>query len=271
MRCGVRRVVLEPPLLILDRVRNGWAAWGLRKLRRDYYGPCINIRRSNDNAAKDIGFDSNGNLDIGAILIFVGSNSAFVTKWYDQSINARDISQGTTTKQPRIVNAGVLDTANGLPTLVFNGSFYFISASFTTPPQPFTANIVFQRNDPTSLTNESLLGATSASKPAVITNGSNPSKIVTSETSSLTSTNTITASTLYALSSVLNNTSSVINFNKTKTSGSIGADSAATGFEIGSNLNGNNRLNGSISEFIITQNSIDSIINDQAHYYGISV
>jgi hypothetical protein len=104
---------------ILDKIKGGQACFSLRRLRKGYFGPCINIRRSSDNAVQDIGFDSNGNLDVGAIYKFVGANSAFVATWYDQSGNKRHATQATTAAQPRIVNSGVLDTRNSRPAILF--------------------------------------------------------------------------------------------------------------------------------------------------------
>jgi hypothetical protein len=103
------------------------AAYGLRRLRRLYTGFCIRVRRSSDNAQLDIGFDSQGNLDILALLAFIGTGSGFVTIWYDQSGNGRNATQTTAGSQPRIVNAGVLDIANGKPAIRFNGSNWFFS------------------------------------------------------------------------------------------------------------------------------------------------
>ncbi len=102
------------------------AAYGLRRLRRLYTGFCIRVRRSSDNAQLDIGFDSQGNLDILALLAFVGTGSGFVTIWYDQSGNGRNATQTTPEAQPRIVNAGVLDIANGKPAVRFNGESMYL-------------------------------------------------------------------------------------------------------------------------------------------------
>lgn len=68
----------------------------------------IRVRRSNDNAEQDIGFSGNA-LDTTALAAFVGSNSAYVTKFYDQTGNGRDAVQATAANQPRIVNAGAYD------------------------------------------------------------------------------------------------------------------------------------------------------------------
>lgn len=75
----------------------------------------VRVRRSSDNAEQDIGFSGNS-LDTAALSSFVGSNSAFVTTFYDQTGNAQHAAQATASKQPRIVNAGIYDSR-----LVFDG------------------------------------------------------------------------------------------------------------------------------------------------------
>lgn len=108
------------PSLILDSLSAG-AAYSTRKLRTAYAGSAIRVRRSSDNTEQDIGFSGNA-LDTTALTSFVGANSGFVVTWYDQSGNARHITQATQAAQPRIVNAGTIDVANSVPTLVFDGT-----------------------------------------------------------------------------------------------------------------------------------------------------
>lgn len=100
--------------LLLDNL-SAAAAYSLRKLRNGYTGAAIRVRRSSDNAEQDIGFTAAGDLNNDALLAFVGSNSSFVTTWYDQSGNGRNATQTTAANQPRIVNAGVIDYYNGKP------------------------------------------------------------------------------------------------------------------------------------------------------------
>jgi hypothetical protein len=117
--------------LLLDTVGvSAVRAYSMRKLRDAYAGSAIRIRRSSDDTEQDIGF-SGENLDTAAITTFVGANNAFVTKWYDQSGNADDAVQATTANQPRIVNAGTIDTRNGLPAALWptNNNFELVSAS----------------------------------------------------------------------------------------------------------------------------------------------
>lgn len=68
----------------------------------------IRVRRSSDNAEQDIGFSGNA-LDTTSLASFVGSDSAYVTTFYDQTGNGYHLAQSTGSKQPRIVNAGVYD------------------------------------------------------------------------------------------------------------------------------------------------------------------
>jgi hypothetical protein len=80
----------------------------LRKIRTAYTGSAIRVRRSNDNSEQDIGFVGN-DLDTASLKTFVGANSGFVTTWYDQSGNARDATQSTASRQPRIVSSGTIE------------------------------------------------------------------------------------------------------------------------------------------------------------------
>jgi hypothetical protein len=104
-----------PYVGLLDTYSGATAAYSLRKLRAAYSGFAVRVRRSSDNAAQDIGFDTNGNLDTTSLTSFVGSNSGFVSIWYDQSGNGYNLTQTTSTFQLRIVLDGVLDTLNGKP------------------------------------------------------------------------------------------------------------------------------------------------------------
>jgi len=98
------------------------AAYSLRKLSTGYSGKAIKVRSSAaGNPTQDIGFNSFGNLDTKSLLSFVGTNSGYIDTWYDQSGNGLNLTQATTANQPRIVNAGVIDTKNGIPSVYFSG------------------------------------------------------------------------------------------------------------------------------------------------------
>ena len=109
--------VIVPPSLLLDLYPNAAVAYSLRKLRSDYTGACVRVRRSSDNAEQDIGFVAN-ELDTASLLAFVGAGSGFVSSLYD-NFNSYNQTSSISTTQPQIVTNGVIDT-NGLkPTLTW--------------------------------------------------------------------------------------------------------------------------------------------------------
>ena len=100
---------------ILDIVSGAEAAYSMRKLRNSYSGPVMRVRRSSDSAEQNIGFNSSGVFDTASLLSFVGSSDGYVSVWYDQSGNGKDATQPDSSKQPRIVIGGSLQTENGKP------------------------------------------------------------------------------------------------------------------------------------------------------------
>jgi hypothetical protein len=100
-------------------------AYGLRRLSRFWTGAAIRVMRTSDDAELDIGFIGE-DLDVVTLLVFVGLANGEIVIWYDQSGNGRH-AVSTAGRRPRIVNAGVLDIANGKPAVRFNGSNTFFS------------------------------------------------------------------------------------------------------------------------------------------------
>jgi len=114
------------PVGLLNLVPNSNSAISIRKLNSLYSGPCLRVRRSNDNAELDIYFDS-GIIDIPTLTGFVTSNNGYVVKLYDQSGNGNNYSQTGTTNQPMIINAGnLLVDSNNIPYIVFNSGNDFM-------------------------------------------------------------------------------------------------------------------------------------------------
>lgn len=112
--------VTQNPPLMLDSFRGAHFALSVRKLRNDYAGACMRVRRSSDNAEQDIGFDGT-DLDTASLLSFVGAGSGYLHTWYDQSGNSNSPTQATTAAQPLIVASGVLNTEGGKPAIKFDG------------------------------------------------------------------------------------------------------------------------------------------------------
>lgn len=116
---------IPPPL---DLYTGSSAAFSVRKLT-DSATYCMQVRRSNDNATQDIGFQSDGLIDTGSLLSFVGSNTGYVNIWYNQAdiqtnfnvyTGSAVVPLGTTIEAPYIVNAGSLVTQNGKPAVFYN-------------------------------------------------------------------------------------------------------------------------------------------------------
>lgn len=132
-----RRVLMNPPrgaafVGPLDAYTSGMvgAYSVIRRLLLSYEGALVRLRRSSDDAEQDIGATALGVLDQAAITTFVGANSAYVTKVYDQSGAGHDYAQTTAALQPRMVSSGTLDTNLGQPA-IFNiaASSTFLQAS----------------------------------------------------------------------------------------------------------------------------------------------
>jgi hypothetical protein len=122
------------------------AAYGVRRLSTDYTGPLLRVRRSSDNAELDIGYTNKNKLDVDALMAFVGSDSAFVPRWYSQKSEVSDAVQTSAIAQPRIVNAGVMDTLSGRPTLIFDGvnSFMLIGNIVQGPNSSLSVSTMFE-------------------------------------------------------------------------------------------------------------------------------
>jgi PKD repeat protein len=108
--------------LLLDAFPNAAAAYSLRKMRAAYTGSAIRVRRSSDNTEQDIGFNGSNGLDTTALTTFVGAGNGFVTTWYDQSGNGRDVTQTSSANQPQIVSSGIVVSKNSKPSLDFDGT-----------------------------------------------------------------------------------------------------------------------------------------------------
>lgn len=111
---------------------NAAVAFSLRKLNPSYSGSAIRVRRSSDNAEQDIGFAASGALNTSALTSFVGSNNGFITVFYDQSGNSKDVSQTNSILQPQIVSSGSVINLNSKPCIQFTNSLgHFLSGNHT--------------------------------------------------------------------------------------------------------------------------------------------
>jgi len=101
---------------LLDTYSGAAAAYSAaRRLSSTYTGSLIRVRRSSDNAEQDIGYTVGNLLDESALTTFVGANNGFITTWYDQSGNAKNMTQSTAISQPQIVSSGTILTQSSKP------------------------------------------------------------------------------------------------------------------------------------------------------------
>gem|GEM_PF-2514777 len=108
---------------------NTAAAYSLRRLSNCYTGAAIKVRRSSDNSTQDISFTNLGDLDTIALKSFVGTSTAYVNTWYDQSSFGMDVTQNTNMMQPIIVKAGVIQRLGNNVAIYFDSTTLVYSTS----------------------------------------------------------------------------------------------------------------------------------------------
>lgn len=127
--------------LLLDNYTNITAAFSIRKLRTAYTGYCLIARRTvgATTVTANVSFDTNNTISLDSgIVVATGTSAAtnlgqfcaatgysnpdgiaanqsiFVSQWYDQSANANNFTQASVSFQPRLINAGALETISGV-------------------------------------------------------------------------------------------------------------------------------------------------------------
>jgi hypothetical protein len=104
-------------------------AFSLKLINKDYTGPLVKVRRISDAAISDFYGDDSGNLFLNKkgdnLTSWLNGSIGYVPTWYDQSGNARHITQYTEAFQPSITESGGL---------LFNGSTQFLQTTNTPIP-----------------------------------------------------------------------------------------------------------------------------------------
>lgn len=114
--------------LLLDQYP-ATAAYSLRKIRTDYTGNCLVVRKASTGDTLAIGFLDNY-IDTAAIVTFCTGTSCTVQTWYDQSANGNHATQATSAAQPTIFSAGAILT-QGSKKAIKGDSGDFLNAIFT--------------------------------------------------------------------------------------------------------------------------------------------
>jgi len=256
-------------LKLLDLYPSASAAYSLRKLRTEYIGSAIEVRRTNNDVA-DIGFTSTGELDTAALLAFTGTgalDNGFITTWYDQSGNGYDAIQTTAINQPQIVSNGSVITENGKAALRFDGINDNLQYSGEVLNQGTFIGFAVCQNNRTSGTGR-IFDQSRNNGGALLTNGGGSNAEVFGATSAgaivLTDTTFYTNQTLYTGQILsgnsklrINSADRVLNSTTFTMSGNTGLN-----FVIGDNSPaGTQVLNGDLQEIVIYTTNQNSNIN----------
>ena len=109
----------------------------------------VEVRRSSDSTTQDF---TASQITNGDLVAFCGVGDGFVSTWYDQSGNANDATQATTTAQPKIVDAGALVTGG----LEFDGVDDRLNTSLIPPS---TATLIGVATWDTTPSTQMIIGA----------------------------------------------------------------------------------------------------------------
>ena len=132
---------ISPSFLILDLYPNAAVGYSLRKLRTDYSGNAIRVRRNIDNAEQDISFSGN-DLDTNSMLNFVGANLWTYSEEWDNAVYIKtglntsgtpnyinvEIAPDTTLTADKIIESNISQGhLSSRQFLVTNGETYNVS------------------------------------------------------------------------------------------------------------------------------------------------
>jgi len=113
-----------PPPLLLDSLTGSpgyYGAYSLRKLRAAYSGAAVRVRRGDNNAEADIGFNGANEFDVAALSAFcTGAFGAYVKTWYDQSVGGFNYTQTSPSNQPSIWTGTDVERLGSIPCIYFN-------------------------------------------------------------------------------------------------------------------------------------------------------
>lgn len=139
---GVLSQNLNPVAYLIDLYPTAKFAFSLRRLKTGV-ADVIEVRRTGDNFLSNFTPEqvSNGTLT-SWVVAGGGTQLGHIKTLYDQTGNDRHLIQDTTTLQPVIVNAGVLNTVGGKPSIYFGTDHYLrwtndLNQDFIQPNQYF--------------------------------------------------------------------------------------------------------------------------------------
>ena len=275
-KADVARAKAVPPVGKLVSTGDSYAMYGLRKVKDDYTGNCIEVRESDGGALANIGFDAHGNLDEAALLAHCGSNDGFIKTWYDQSGGTSfDLAQSGSGKQPKIVNSGSILRANGRPIMTFDGGNDLVKRSIGTDDgSPHSIFFVYRLDNPVAAS-KGIFSLHETTDTAMIRTDS--SKVIEINFgNAVTIANANVPDTLFQLSMVVNGASSKLALNgRNATDPDLGSNDIeliVIGREEGTTDSNNSKM--SCSELIIysralTNQEFQEVHNNVNGYYNL--
>jgi hypothetical protein len=253
---------------LLNQYPGAAAAYSLRKLS-GAVSNVVRVRRASDNSEQDF---TAAEVSDGTLESFCGVGDGFVETWYDQSGNANDATQATTTAQPKIVSAGSL-VSGGLD---FDGVDDVLGTSLVPPNAATLIGVAnWDVEDQTTM----IIGARDLSnKRSYIAQASSGNSSI-GVSSSLLADGDIVAGDDYLLFGVHSGLTRLLSTNGSVISDSLGSDPNNTiqGYSVGAlNTAGTNGafMDGTLAEVIVYNSdqsanrvAIETNINDHYNIY----
>lgn len=255
---GSARAVATTTFIVDKLITAPWSAHSVRQLRQTYVGAGVRVRRSSDNVEQDIGFTAAGVLDTATLATFVGVNDGFITTWYDQTGNSRNMVQTNTALQPRIVIAGVLQKQDNNPAVVCAAGQYLTQA-FATVNQPYSRSSVFQID--TRASGAVMLdGASTAAGGQLLQNSVNSLAMNAGSTVGIDSNAGVGANGQYTIAELYSGAASTVSINGVPTTINPGVN-AITGLNINADWAGVSTGATRYAEVIFWNSALD--VNDR--------
>jgi hypothetical protein len=249
------------------------AAAGTQKL--------INLRRASDNETCDILVATNGGLGLttacsGAdggksVATFLTATTGFVTKAYDQSGNAHDVSQATSALQPQLLLTGC--TSGSLPCMKFVAASTQVLAGTTgAVTQPWTYSVVANYNSGSCTPNTCELISNYAGAGAIFE--FQPTIVYMYSGGAAADFVSAAATTWHSVQAVFNDAgTSSINADGTTVSGAVGTGGGATTVNIGNLPSSTHYLDGDLVEAglwpsAFSGGNVSAMNSNQHSYWG---
>lgn len=124
----------EPTQYLLDKYPGAKLAYSMRRLRADYAGGCIKVRRASDDLLADIPFNSD-TIDTTALANHLSGSDGFLHTYYGQDAALTNWVQTDPLLQPQIALAGNIIMKDGYPAIFSQNASVFLTTPFSTTSQ----------------------------------------------------------------------------------------------------------------------------------------